>query len=71
VRIARQSAPALTETSSNIVSVAEIRSWASQLTSESRKLDWIIHGYVWPDAVARIFRELKSMSGGVIGLIGL
>ena len=61
----------MTETSSNIGSVAEIRLWASQLTSESREINWIANWYVWPDAAARIYRELKSMSGGVIGLIGL
>ena len=55
----------------NSVSVSEIYSWASQLASESRKLDWIFYWYVWPDAVREIIHKLETMSGGIIGLVGL
>jgi len=55
----------------NSVSVSEIYSWASQLASESRKLDWVLHWYVLPDVVREIIRKLETMSGGIIGLVGL
>ena len=55
----------------NSVSTSEIYSWASQLASESRKLDWVFHWYVWPDAVREIIHKLETMSGGIIGLVGL
>jgi hypothetical protein len=54
----------------NSVSTSEIYSWASQLASESRKLDWVFHWYVWPDAVRKIIRKLETTSGGIIGLVG-
>ena len=53
------------------VPLSEIYSWASQLASESRKLDWIFYWYVWPDAVREIIHKLETMSGGIIGLVGL
>jgi hypothetical protein len=53
------------------VSLSEIYSWASQLASESRKLDWVFYWYVWPDAVREIIRRLERMNGGIIGLVGL
>jgi len=49
---------------------AEIYSWAGQLASESRKLDWVLYWYVWPDAVREIIHKLVTMSGGIIGLVG-
>jgi len=55
----------------NSVSTSEIYSWASQLASESRKLDWVFYWYVWPDAVPEIIRKLETMNGGIIGLVGL
>jgi len=55
----------------NSVPTSEIYSWASQLASESRKLDWVFHWYVWPDAVREVIRKLETMSGGIIGLVGL
>jgi len=45
-------------------------SWASQLASESRKLDWVFYWYVWPDAVREIIRKLETTNGGIIGLVG-
>ena len=53
------------------VSTSEIYSWASQLASESRKLDWVFYWYVWPDAVREVIHKLETMSGGIIGLVGL
>jgi len=53
------------------VPVSEIYSWASQLASESRKLDWVLHWYVWPDAVREVIHKLETMNGGIIGLVGL
>jgi hypothetical protein len=53
------------------VSTSEIYSWASQLASESRKLDWVFYWYVWPDAVREIIRKLETMNGGIITLVGL
>ena len=53
------------------VSVSEIYSWASQLASESRRLDWVFYWYVWPDAVREIVHKLETMNGGIIGLVGL
>jgi hypothetical protein len=50
--------------------ISEIYSWASQLASESRKQDWIFYWYVWPDAVREIIHKLKTMNGGIIGLVG-
>jgi hypothetical protein len=55
----------------NSVSISEIYSWASQLASESRKLDWVFHWYVWPDTVREVIRKLETMSGGIIGLQGV
>jgi len=55
----------------NSVPTSEIYSWASQLASESRKLDWVFYWYVWPDAVREIIRRLETMNGGIIGLVGL
>lgn len=56
----------------NSVPTSEIYSWASRLASESRKLDWVVQWYVWPDAVREITHKLETMSGGIIiGLIGL
>jgi hypothetical protein len=52
------------------VSRSEIYSWASQLASESRKLDWVFYWYVWPDSVREIIHKLETMSGGIIGLVG-
>jgi len=49
----------------------EICSWASQLASESRKLDWVFYRYLWPDAVRETIHKLETMSGGIIGLVGL
>ena len=53
------------------VPLTEIYSWTSQLASESRTLDWIFRWYVWPDAVREIMRKLETISGGIIGLVGL
>jgi len=53
------------------VSTSDIYSWASQLASESRKLDWIFYWYVWPDAVREIIHKLETTNGGIIGLVGL
>jgi hypothetical protein len=50
--------------------IGEVYSWASQLASESRTIDWIIGWYLWPDAVRLILRRLDAMKGGVIGLVG-
>jgi hypothetical protein len=55
----------------NSVPTSEIYSWASQLASESRKLDWVFYWYVWPDAVREVTRKLETMNGGIIGLVGL
>jgi len=57
--------------SSSTVSFEEVYSWASQLSSESRRVNWISYGYVWPDAVSRVLRQLEIMQGGIIGLVGL
>lgn len=57
--------------STDTVSVKEIRSWASQLASESRRLDWVAYWYVWPDNLSRIFRDLEAMNGKVIALVGV
>jgi len=54
----------------NSVPTSEIYSWASQLASESRKLDWVFYWYVWPDAVREIIRKLETTSGGIFGLVG-
>jgi len=48
----------------NSVSVSEIYSWAGQLASESRKLDWVFYWYEWPDAVSEIIHKLETMKGG-------
>jgi hypothetical protein len=53
------------------VSTSEIYSWASHLASESRKLDWVLYWYVWPDAVREIIHKPETMNGGIIGLVGL
>ncbi|MCJ7455387.1 hypothetical protein MUP07_01410 [Candidatus Bathyarchaeota archaeon] len=53
------------------VSTSEIYSWASQLASESRKLDWVLYWYVFPDAVREIIHKLETMNGGIFGLVGL
>jgi len=53
------------------VPTSEIYSWASHLTSESRKLDWIFYWYMWPDAVREIIHKLETTNGGIIGLVGL
>ena len=55
---------------SNTVPTSEIYSWASQLASESRKLDWVFYWYVWPDAVREIIHKLETTSGGIFGLVG-
>jgi len=55
----------------NSVPTSEIYSWASQLASESRKLDWVFYRYVWPDAVRERIHKLETMNGGIIGLVGL
>ncbi len=57
--------------SGKTVPVDEVYSWASQLTLEGRQLSQIVGWYVWPDAVSRIFRQLSTMSGAIIGLVGL
>jgi len=62
--------PENVESSSNF-SIEEVYSWASQLASESRRIDWIANWYVWPDAVSRVLRQLEIMQGGIIGLVGL
>jgi len=54
----------------NSVPTSEIYSWASQLASESRKLDWVFYWYMWPDAIREIIRKLETTSGGVFGLVG-
>jgi hypothetical protein len=46
------------------VSTSEIYSWASQLASETRKLDWVLYWYVWPDAVREVIHKLETMNGG-------
>ena len=53
------------------VPLTEIYSWASQLASESRKLNWVFYWYMWPDSVREIFHKLETMNGGIIGLVGL
>ena len=53
------------------VSVADVRSWASQLASESRNFRWIAGSYVCPDGVAKIWHRLETMKGGIVGLVGL
>ena len=53
------------------VPASEVYSWASQLASESRKLDWIFYWYVWPYVVREIIHKLETMNGGIIGLVGL
>ena len=53
------------------VPMSEIYSWASQLPYESRKLSRILLWYVWPDAVREVIQKLETMSGGIIGLVGL
>jgi len=50
--------------------IADVYSWASQIASEERDLNWINHWYVRPDAVRRIQRLLENMRGGIIGLVG-
>ena len=55
----------------NPVPTSEIYSWASQLASESRKLNWVFHWYMWPDSVREIFHKLETMNGGIIGLVDL
>jgi hypothetical protein len=55
----------------NSVPTSEIYSWASQLASESRKLDWVLHWYVLPDSVREIIHKLETMNGGIFGLVGL
>jgi hypothetical protein len=44
----------------------EICSWASQLASEGRKLDWVFYRYLWPDAVREIIHKLETMCDGII-----
>ena len=53
------------------VRTSEIYAWASQLASESRRPDWVLQWYVWPDAVLEAIRKLETMSGGIVGLVGL
>lgn len=55
----------------NSVSTSEIYSWASQLASESLKLDWVFYWYVWPDAVSEIIHKLETMNGGIGRLAGV
>jgi hypothetical protein len=55
----------------NSVPVSEIYSWASRLAFESRRAFWIGGWYVCPDAISRIIKQLETMRGGIIGLIGL
>ena len=57
--------------SGSSVRTGEIYSWAGQLASENRELKWVWDWYVWPDAVLQIFHRLKTMNGGIIGLVGL
>ena len=35
------------------------------------QLDWVLYWYVCPDAVREIIHKLETMSGGIIGLVGL
>jgi len=44
---------------------------ASQLASESRKLDWVFYWCVWPDPVRETIHKLETMNGGIIGPVGL
>ena len=53
------------------VQASEIYSWASELASESRKLDWVCDWYVWPDAVREIIQKLETMNGVIVGLLGV
>ncbi|MCJ7635767.1 hypothetical protein MUP77_25665, partial [Candidatus Bathyarchaeota archaeon] len=53
------------------IRIKEIYSWASQLAAESRFSTWMNYYYVWPKTVLRILDRLGSMSGGIIGLLGL
>ena len=49
--------------------MSEIYSWASQLASDTRELDWVLYWYVWPDAVREIIHKLATMNGGIVGLV--
>jgi uncharacterized membrane protein len=55
----------------NSVPTSEIYLWASQLAFESRRAFWIGGWYVCPGAISRIIKQLETMRGGIIGLIGL
>jgi hypothetical protein len=50
--------------------VGEVYSWASQLASETRDVGWVNYWYIWPESVQRILRQLETMRGLVIGLVG-
>jgi len=49
------------ETSDLSVRVGQIYSWASQLASESRDVNWVARWYLWPDAVRLILGRLDRM----------
>jgi len=53
-----------------IVNVTILDECVSQLASESRKIDWVFYWNVWPDAISRIIKQLETMRGGIVGLIG-
>jgi hypothetical protein len=55
----------------NSVPASEIYPWASQLAFESRRAFWLGGWYVCPDAISRIIKQLETMRGGIVGLIGL
>jgi hypothetical protein len=52
------------------VRTTEIYAWASQLASETRKSDWVLDWYVWPNAIREIIHKLETISGGIVGLVG-
>jgi hypothetical protein len=62
----------LTEKSESVDSkiINEVYSWANKLTAESRYQIWNEREYVWPKEVLKILQLLKTMKGGLIGLVG-
>ena len=50
---------------------SNVRGWASLLASENRDMVSVVGYYVPPQAFGEIQRQLESMSGGIIGLVGL
>jgi hypothetical protein len=34
-------------------------------------MDWVFYWYMWPEAVREIIGKLETMSGAIMGLIGL